>query len=252
MKIKKKINKFKSKPSYYLYIKLWYILDTYLMTRIDYYIFFEYYKWNIPESILMQPIKMDINMKDINILKNIMEYDYEVFKVLLYLYWDLKYYLEGIDNVKNSLIVDSTDDIFLLIKFNNELKEWEVALKNHLEQIYNKKSTYFWAEIEIYGLLDEILKYNYFFSLYNINIKINQKFNDKYNKFNDKIGYNELDTLRVRLYRFNKWDKINTLYYESYIDKWYKEWVLELNDTKINKYEKKIKKLDLILKNLII
>jgi hypothetical protein len=35
-----------------------------------------------------------------------MEYDYGVFKVISYLYWDLEYYLEGIDNEKkNSLIM---------------------------------------------------------------------------------------------------------------------------------------------------
>jgi len=40
-----------------------------------------------------------INKKDIYILKK----NNEVFKVLLY--WDLEYYLEGIDYVKNSLII---------------------------------------------------------------------------------------------------------------------------------------------------
>ena len=78
----KKKRKLKSIPSYNLYIKLWYILDAYLMTRIDTYIFFEYYKWDIPESILIGLMTKN----DINILKKIMEYDYEVFKVLLYLY----------------------------------------------------------------------------------------------------------------------------------------------------------------------
>jgi hypothetical protein len=59
----------------------------------------------------MHDIKMNLNIKDINILKEIMEYDYEVFKLILYLYWDLEYYMEGIDGVKNSLILDSIDII---------------------------------------------------------------------------------------------------------------------------------------------
>jgi hypothetical protein len=240
MNIKKK-NKFKSKPSYDLYIQLWYTLDTYLMTRINDYIFFEYYKWNIPESILMQPVQMDIN-----ILKKIMEYDYEVFKVILYLYWDLEYYMEGIDGVKNSLIVDSTDYIFLIIKFSNELKEWDAALKTYIEQINNKNSSYFWAEIEIYGLLDKILKYDLFFNFEPMNQ--NKNYIEEYNKFNDKIGNDEIATLKVRLYRFNTDKKIDSLYYESYINKWYKEWFLKLNEKKTSKYKKKIKKLNLMLK----
>jgi len=81
--LKKKIkSKFKSKPSYHLYMQLWYTLDSYLYTRIHYYIFFEYYKWDVSENLLMD----SINQKDIYILKNIMEYDYEVFKVILFLY----------------------------------------------------------------------------------------------------------------------------------------------------------------------
>ena len=49
------------------------------------------------------------------------KYDYEVFKLILFLYWDLEYYMEGIDYVKNSLIVDSSDIEFIRVKLNNEL-----------------------------------------------------------------------------------------------------------------------------------
>ena len=51
------------------------MLDSYLITRINDYIFLEYYKWDISENLLMELV----NMKDINILKKIMEYDYEIF-----------------------------------------------------------------------------------------------------------------------------------------------------------------------------
>jgi hypothetical protein len=46
------------------------------------------------------------NLFNINKLKAIYEYDYKVFKVLLFLYWDLEYYLEDIDYVKESLVVN--------------------------------------------------------------------------------------------------------------------------------------------------
>ena len=68
-----------------------------------------------------------------------MEYDYEVFKVILYLYWDLEYYLEEIDYVKNSLIVDYTDFLFNKIKLNNKIK----FLKDFLDKIDNQNSSYF-------------------------------------------------------------------------------------------------------------
>jgi len=41
------------------------------------------------------------------------------------------------------------------------------------------------------------------------------------------------------------------LYYEFYIDILYKEWYLELSKNKTVKYKKKVKKLDLKLKNLM-
>jgi len=59
-----------------------------------------------------------INKNNIFILKSI--YEYEVFKVLLFFYWDLEYYLSNLDNVKNSLIVDFTDSTLIRIKFSNE------------------------------------------------------------------------------------------------------------------------------------
>ena len=55
------MKKIKSKPSYGLYIKLWYTLDTYLMTRIDTYIYFEYYEWDILDKWLIEPINQNDN-----------------------------------------------------------------------------------------------------------------------------------------------------------------------------------------------
>ena len=114
--MKKLSSKFKSKPSYDLYNKLWYTLDLYFMWRIDSYIFFKYYNW-YAQNINIFKIE---SLKNIHILKELYEYDYKVFKVLLFLYWDFEYYLEGVDNIKNTLIVDKENLDFLSIKFNNK------------------------------------------------------------------------------------------------------------------------------------
>ena len=91
-----------SKLDYNLYVDLWYALDMYLTSRIDSYIFFKYYNWDVPNINLLEVS----NLFNINKLKAIYEYDYKVFKVLLFLYWDLEYYLEDIDYVKESLVVN--------------------------------------------------------------------------------------------------------------------------------------------------
>ena len=39
------MTKFKSKPSYDLYVQLWYTLDTYLVTRIYRYMYFKHNEW---------------------------------------------------------------------------------------------------------------------------------------------------------------------------------------------------------------
>ena len=118
--MKKISSKFKSKPSYDLYIQLWYTLDFYLTTRIYEYIYFQYYDWNVPNINLVK----QLNIKEFNILKAIYMYDYEVFKVLLFLYWDLENYLENTAYVKNTLIVDLDNFTYIKIKFNNKCQRW--------------------------------------------------------------------------------------------------------------------------------
>jgi hypothetical protein len=80
-----------------------------------------------------------INMNDVYILKKKYEYDYSVFKTLLFLYWDLEYYLEGVDYVKNTLIVDSDNKVFFKVKFKGKIK----TLGEHIQKIKGKKSNFF-------------------------------------------------------------------------------------------------------------
>ena len=77
---------------------MWYTLDLYLVTRIGAYIFFRFNEWDVEKLNLIKNKELSIN--NINKLEKIYEYDYKVFKVLLFLYWDLEYYLEGTDYVK--------------------------------------------------------------------------------------------------------------------------------------------------------
>jgi len=67
----------------------------------------------------MNLIKKD-NINDLLLLKSIYEYDYNIFKVLLFLYWDIEYYLEqDLNYVQNSLISDLYNTVSpLYIKLN--------------------------------------------------------------------------------------------------------------------------------------
>jgi hypothetical protein len=198
--MKKKKSKFKSKPSYNLYIALRHTIDTYLMSRIDAYIFFQYYEWIIPA---VNSNELDnVNLKDINILKNMLEYEYQIFKVLLFLYWDLEYYLESIDYVKNCFKIDSVSNFLFKIKNKNNIKDLEL----HIKKLKMKRSSYFWTDLELYDLLDQILKYDLYLQYYHFNTKyIDATYLVNYNlykNFNAKINAKEIDSLRVRFYVF--------------------------------------------------
>ena len=150
------------KPNYNNYFNLRLCIEySYLVFRIDEYIFFKYYKWYIP---CIDFIKDEgINKTNINILKSIYEYDYEVFKVLLYLYWDLEYYLSNLYNVKNSLIVGFSDRTFIRIKFNNEY----ISNIEFFEKIKYKNLNMVWINFKlIYNLL---LKYDIFNKINDLN-----------------------------------------------------------------------------------
>jgi hypothetical protein len=239
--MEKLTTKFKSKPTYELYSTLWYTLDTYLLitTRIDSYIFFKYNNWNLKE------------LNNINsFTKVIFEYDYKVFKTLLYLYWDLEYYLEGADYVKNTLMVDCDNVHFFNIKFKNNIKSYTLFL----EQIQNKESMNLWENLENRGMFDDLLEYEVYFNII-LNVKTlytKHKTNFKkkeyklYKKFNDLISPDYIVIVRKQLSQ-----QIETSYYSSYIENWYKEWFSELNEDASLKHWLKIKELKFEFKNLI-
>jgi len=84
--------------------------------RVNIYIFFNYYDLNNIDLIKV------LTVNDNNKFKSILSYDYKVFKMYLFLYWDLEYYLEGKNNVKDLLIVDIEKLNFSGIKFSKEIK----------------------------------------------------------------------------------------------------------------------------------
>ena len=214
-----------NKPSYSFYFNIESFLDLYLTIRIGAYIFFRYNEWDICLEAIVEPT-------DILKLKKIYEYDYKVFKVLLFLYWDLEYYLEGMDYVKNTLMVDSSDLNFLKIIFNNELKSEKVFL----DKVKYKEPNKFWVDIE--SINNSLLKLDLF------NKKINTEYNDNedlnlqnYNLFDMK--HTNVCTLRLM------GSQIDPLYYENYIKGWYEEWKSEINKDLTLKYKEKFSILEL-------
>ena len=209
--MKKLISKFKSKPSddLYVYVQLWYTLDSYLVTRIGAYIFFRFNKWDVEKFNLIKD--KELSMTNKRQLKEIYEYDYKVFKVLLFLYWDLEYYLEGTDYVKNTLKSNLENRVMLDTILKYDVYSKTICLDRH------KKAAY----IKEYKL---------------------------YKKYNDKISIGFI--YYIRKVQANN-AQIESSYYENYIDMLYQEWKSEINKDLTKKYKEKIKVIDLELKILI-
>ena len=223
---------FENKPKFWVYFNLKNKLEIYLALRIDTYMFFKYYEWNVPDmnnkNIMQVPENFDINK-----LREIYEYDYKVFKVLLFLYWDLEYYLEGTDYVKNTLMVDSSDLDFLSIRFNISTK----SELQFLNKIRYKDLDNFWDV----NWFDIILEYDVY-SINNSNI-MNSKLKDK---FYNMVSDDEINNLKEV-----QSTQIDPLYYENYIKGWYEEWKSEINKDLNVKYKEKIRDLDLDYRFLI-
>ena len=220
-----------NKFNYKFYLGLRSIIRIYF-SRIDTYIFFKYYNWNVPCIHLIE--LNDIN--DLLILKEIYEYDYKVFKILLFLYWDLEYYMENKDYVKDSLIINSDDLEFLKIRFNNDLKS-DIQI---IEKIKYKHFSKFWLNVE--NLYELLLNYNLFDKLDNILItEPNDKNFQQYKEYSNIIDYCNICTLK----EVQAADElIDPLYYEGYIEAWYKEWESEINEDLSEKYKNKLKLLE--------
>ena len=76
------------------------------MMSINEYIYFEYYKWKVPTTRGTGWIDLN-EEKDYKNLKYLYEYNIEVFKVWLFIMWDIMEYLDL--DVKNSIRVDISD-----------------------------------------------------------------------------------------------------------------------------------------------
>jgi len=77
---------------------------------------------------------------------------------------------------------------------------------------------------------------------------INLPIYELYKKYNNWIIYSDISLLR-EIQSVD--DPMNPLYYQSYIDDWYKEWYLEINEDLLLKYKKKISILDSELNSLL-
>ena len=114
--------------------------------------------------------------------------------------------------------------------------------------IKDKESMILWENLEGRGMFDEIIKYDIYSKIYSLNTKYN---NDHYIlKYKLYKNYNDLIS-DLNIAKVRQLHAINSLYYQEFIDKWYKEWLLEIDQDKSIKYWKTIEKLDLCLNNLL-
>jgi len=138
-----------------------------------------------------------------------MEYDYKVFKILLFLYWDLECYLENKAYVKNSLIVDIEDPVFLKIKSNNEF----MSDLDFFEKVKYKEFNDFWSTIN----LDNIFKFEVYSKIHELDSiyknDLNIKFYKLYENFFNMISDSEIDTLKEIQDNI-----IDPIYYQDYIN----------------------------------
>ena len=206
-----KKNKLKSKPSYDLYVQLRVILEIYLLTRVNYYIYFKCYNWDAPILI------SKLSIKEAFILKSIYEYDYKVFKEILFLYWDLEYYLENEDNVKYVLKTDLDNLNSLKIIFNKEMKSYD----EFLEFIKKRKAINLWGRLEKLDMLYTILKHDIYTKLDGLDTTFKDaSYRSIYNKYktnNDLV--NPLIEAEVQSSDL----LINLLYYDRTLEELYKE-----------------------------
>jgi hypothetical protein len=224
----------KNKPSFDLYFSIRHLLYIYL-SRIDEYIYFDYYNWNF-ENIPNIDIINIKNNKDLVNLKILFDYDYKVFKILLFLMWDIEFLLDY--NIKDSLKIDNNDIIFLSLILNNEL----IFEKLYFELIKNKKGDEFWND---YNIFNKIKFYDIYTKSYdhkyNIEYK-NNKIVNTYNKYKNIISNSNLSLLIEINYEDKKIIDISV--YHKHIELLYNDWYNELCLNKTHKYKDKLDKLN--------
>jgi hypothetical protein len=174
-----------------------------------------------------------------DILKIIMEYDYKVFKVLLFLYWDLEYYLEDIDYVKTSLIVNKNNNLKIFDNKYFQNKDFkyfqilQVEFRNNIksdvlfwEQNASKKPINFWSNLEIKGLFDKLWQYNIYTKIVSLdtifkndkNIKYYKLYANIYNNIFKNIIYSDIGFLKQEGFDSN----MELPYFKNFIDDLYK------------------------------
>jgi len=244
MKKQKKIKKsvLKLKPTFYLYIQLWHLLNIYLKARINEFIFFKHYGFNV----LNIHMRKQLSVKEFMVFKAIYEYDHKVFKVLLFLYWDLEKYLGNKDYGKDSLKTNNE-------KFNYISIRWKEKLIDDVfyeEQLASKKPLKFWAHIERKGIIEEIFKYEIYSKLNNLDTMHK---NDNYiSIYRWYKKYNDLLNMRYAYEIIDYGPPVKESYYKLYIEEWHREWVTDHKNYSIKKYKEKIWEINGALNALIV
>jgi hypothetical protein len=222
---------FIDKPSYLLYQRLIFLFDYYFVT-IDDIIIFKINNWNILELYdweLNGKKGSDQDPNDFIKLKMVYNYDFEIFKIFLFLYWDMEEYLGS--DVRNTLKIDQFGDYYIL-KFSMDITR-AISYEKYNERIKGIKKD-LWFNFKILGLLN---KYNL-----NLHSIIEKKPNNlllKYKRINEMLP--------DWVFSFLKLNTMEAKDYERFLDLWYQEWKAIPKEKKKEFFFVNLKQLDTLL-----
>ena len=248
------INKLKNKPNFDLYDKLWWWFYK-TSDRINEYIFFNYYKWEVPIDNWERLIETK-DKNDFYNLRVLYEYDAEMFKVILFIMWDLMKYLDL--NVKEMMLIDDGDATFKSIELH---KSTNLEQMQYLEKIQDKLENLYLSKID----LVLFNKYDLYFKSVKDTVNkyrlSSKEYQDKYEKYsetfknylliNNKVIDSDISGL-IELSCIRK-QPLDIKVYAEFINEWYKEWEEKKNLNNKEKeleYEKTLKELEIRYKKL--
>jgi hypothetical protein len=220
-----------NKPSYELYEHLVNLFEDFFM-MIDDIIIFKIHDWEIPTLYFWELNGKkggDQDPNDFIKLKIVYNYDFEIFKIFLFLYWDMEEYLGS--DVRNSLKIEQFGDYYHL-RFSVDI----TGVFSHEifnEKIKEKKQN-LWFNFETLSFLD---KYNLYKKLF-----IEKKPNNlllKYKRINEMLP--------DWVFSFLKLNTMEAKDYEKFLDLWYQEWKAIPKEKKKEFFFVNLKQLDTLL-----
>lgn len=206
------VKNYKDKLSYWLYFNTKSLLDDYLDFMRN-YIYMDLNSWDIKD---MDKIKFNgkldnFNLTDFEKSKFIYEYDYKIFKILLFLVFEIETYLNH--DIKK--IIDIEEE-FNTIIYNCYKSTF--SIKKFIEKIKNKESKFELFNEDILIKLYPYLFYTKRFKDFNKNE--NFKYYKKLYLIFPDVEVDELKEVRCKNYDMENKEK-----YIKYMDNLYEEWL---------------------------